>query len=78
MLRIAAAYVLIAASVLAYLVVSRERGVKLEHAAIDEGVTASTRSRYSHQGNVSPVTSAQRRRMLGGSEVEKRLVSIAM
>ena len=75
MLRIVAVYALIAASVFAYIVVSREGVVKLKHAAIEEGVTPRTRSRYSHQRNGSPQMYSQRRRMSGRIEEEKRLVS---
>lgn len=64
---------------LVFVIVSREGVVKLELGSKEEGVSIlGTRSRYSHKRNVNPTIFAQRRRMLGGGAVEKRLVSNPM
>lgn len=78
MLRLAAAYVLIATALVTYLVVSREGVIgKQEHFILEVGVTDRARSRYEQQvRNGRTGISSQRRRMLGGSDAEKRLVSI--
>ena len=78
MLRLAAAYVLIATSVVTYLFVSRERVVgKQEHSNIEDGLADRNRSRYGQRKRYGRAGfSSQRRSLLGGSDAEKRLVSI--
>ena len=80
MLRLAAAYVLMATSVVTYLVVSRERVVeKQENSNIEEGLADRTKSRHGQQmRNGRAGFSSQRRSLLGGSDAEKRLVSIQL